>query len=387
MSDFVYRPIESDREDGRFLHSDLFMRNWYKRYRPKFEYKEGMNAKEFLEWKERVIEKLREILKFPEDVPPQPEPKMLWEEAREGYRIQKWEAYPEPYSVVPFLMLIPDGVNANHPAPTVMCYPGTWHTKEALCGEPDLYTNDKPMGFLDNNQMAKEFVKQGYVAIAVEHPCFGELRPEGMPSCADFLAVQMSSMGRNYHGWSTFQKKVILDWAKELDFVDEANIFTSGHSLGKYPAMFLGLLCDCVKGVIFNDSICDNRERCFSAPAFYLWSGCYTHLIPYKDEWFTLVDLLCALAPKLLLISEGGVTRDLQKIGDAYKLTGAPEAFEYAYYPYYQNPENRRYDDAKVPPDCVGDEEFCVWANCDAKNHYFKKDVAVPWTNKHCGKG
>ena len=386
MADYVYRPIESDREDGRFLHSDLFFRDWYKRYRPKLEYKSGMTPEEFLKWKEKVLQKLPEIVKFPEDVPPQPDPKMLWEEQREGYRIQKWEAFPEPYSVVPFLMLIPDGVDAAHPAPTVMCYPGTWHTKESLCGEPDIYLRDKVSAFPYENQMAKHFVSNGYVAIAVEHPCFGELRPEGMPSCADFLAVQMASMGRNYQGWSTFQKKVILDWAKELDFVDEENIFTSGHSLGKYPAMFLGLLCDCVKGVIFNDSIGDTRERLFSAPAFYLWSGCYTHLIPNCEEWFTPVDLLCALAPKLLLVSEGGVTRDLQKIGDAYKIMGAPEAFEYAYYPYYQTPENRRYDDATVPPDCVGDDEFLAWCNCDGKNHYFKKDVAVPWVNKHCGK-
>ena len=384
MSDFVYRPIKSDREDGRFLHSDLFMRDWYKRYRPKLEYKDGMSHDDFLVWKEKVRAKLEEIVHFPEDIPPQPEPKMLWEEEREGYTVQKWEAYPEPYSVVPFLMLVPREATANTPAPAVMCYPGTWHTKESLCGEEDIYRRDSLSVFAEQNKMALQFVRNGYVAIAVEHPCFGELRPEGMPSCADFLAVQMASMGRNYQGWSTFQKKVILDWAKELDFIDSANIFTSGHSLGKYPAMFLGLLCDCVRGVIFNDSVCDTRERLFSAPEFYLWSGCYTHLIPNCEEWFTPVDLLCALAPKLLLISEGGATRDLKKISDAFTLAGAPEAFEYALYEYYQDPENRKYDGADAPPDCVGDDEFLVWANCDAEKHYFKGEIAIPWINKHC---
>ena len=62
MSDFVYRPIKSDREDGRFLHSDLFMRDWYKRYRPKLEYKDGMSHDDFLVWKEKVRAKLEEIV-------------------------------------------------------------------------------------------------------------------------------------------------------------------------------------------------------------------------------------------------------------------------------------------------------------------------------------
>ncbi len=377
----VYRPIKSDREDGRFLHTDLFLRDWYKRYTPKLAYKSGMSKAEFFEWREKVIAKLCEILRFPNDVPPQPEPKMLWEEQRDGYKIQKWESFPEPYSVVPFLMLVPDGVDANHPAPAVMCYPGTWHTKESLCGEPDIYASH-PNRFFEQNQMAKHFVKEGYVAIAVEHPGYGELRPTDQIPDERFVN-QMLTMGRHYQGHSAFQKKVILDWANELDFVETNNIFLSGHSLGKYPCLLLGLTCDCVKGIVYNDGVYDTIERYVAAPEFYLWSGCLSHLIPDCEEWFTTVDLLCAYAPKLLLVSEGGVTKDLRKISDAYKTAGDPSAFEFVYYPYYQDPKNRKYDDVETPPERVSEEEYFEWANCDAKNHYFKKDIAIPWVNKY----
>ena len=119
MPSCAFNPITTDRPDGRFMHTDVFMRHHYKTFRPKLEYKPGMSLEEFNEWREKVIEKLKEVLRFPEDVPPQPEPTMLWEEQRDGYKIQKWEAFPEPYAVTPFLVLVPDGVDATHPAPTV----------------------------------------------------------------------------------------------------------------------------------------------------------------------------------------------------------------------------------------------------------------------------
>ena len=73
-----------------------------------------------------------------------------------------------------------------------------------------------------------------------------------------------------------------------------------------------------------------------------------------------------------------------KKISDAYALAGVPKAFEYAFYEYYQDPQNRKYDDVDAPPDCVGDDEFLVWANCDAEKHYFKGEITIPWINKHC---
>ena len=60
----------------------------------------------------RFESKVLELMAFP-DVPQQPEPKRISVERRDGYQLQRWEAYPEPYCVVPFLMLVPDGVSAQ----------------------------------------------------------------------------------------------------------------------------------------------------------------------------------------------------------------------------------------------------------------------------------
>jgi hypothetical protein len=95
---------------------------------------------------------------------------------------------------------------------------------------------------------------------------------------------------------------------------------------------------------------------------------------------------LCAYAPKQLLVSEGGVTKDLEKIIDAYATAGDPGAFEYVYHRFYRDPANRKYDGVEVQPDCISLDEYYVWCNVDVNDHYFKKDIAIPWTNKLCGK-
>jgi hypothetical protein len=79
---------------------------------------------------------MAELLALPE-VPPQPAPRRLWAEARDGYVLEKWERYPEPGSVVPFLILVPEAANQGHRVPAVMCFPGSSDTKENLAGAPD----------------------------------------------------------------------------------------------------------------------------------------------------------------------------------------------------------------------------------------------------------
>lgn len=45
---------------------------------------------------------------------------------RDGYRIEKWESYPLPGSVVPYLVLIPNGVDSGHKVSAVLLYSRIW---------------------------------------------------------------------------------------------------------------------------------------------------------------------------------------------------------------------------------------------------------------------
>ena len=51
-------------------------------------------------------------------------PVILDEERRDGYLLQRWEIYPDPDSIVPMLMLVPDTAIRKSPAPGVLCLPG-----------------------------------------------------------------------------------------------------------------------------------------------------------------------------------------------------------------------------------------------------------------------
>ena len=62
MESCALRPIKTDRADGRFMHTDVFLKHHYKTFRPKLEYKTGMTPEEYDTWREKVKEKLLEIL-------------------------------------------------------------------------------------------------------------------------------------------------------------------------------------------------------------------------------------------------------------------------------------------------------------------------------------
>ena len=95
------RTFISDREDGRFVETAGFAQAFIKSHAPQFAFDPQMDPREFPSWRERLREKVLDLMAFPE-VAPQPEPRHISVEQRRGYQLQRWEAYPEPYSVAPF---------------------------------------------------------------------------------------------------------------------------------------------------------------------------------------------------------------------------------------------------------------------------------------------
>lgn len=369
----------SGREDGRFVRTEEFVHDYLKRLRPKLAFPEHASPSEFALWQDQVRQKLKQLLKFP-DTPPQPEPKHLWTESRDGYRLEKWECYPEEGSVVPFLMLVPDGASPDWPAPAVLCSPGSLDTKEFLAGEPEQYQERRSTPFSRHEQMAVHYARQGMVAVAVDNPGIGELKRTDQAENREYFALQMLKMGRNYMGLSVFQKLNIVDWLKGLSFVNAGCIALSAHSLSTVPNVAVGLLDPAVKAIVYSDGVCDNRIRRVTAwreePDWYT--------LPDLFEWFTVPDLLAAFAPRPLLVLEGGVTADLHKVGRAYENAGKRDNFEFHYYPKYADPDERKYDFAEIP-EGLTTLQYHEYANIDAPDHYFKEYWAVPWLKRVFG--
>jgi hypothetical protein len=351
------------------------MQAFIKSHRPKLAFDPDMDAREFPAWQEQLREKVLELMAFPEVID-QPAPKRVGVEQRAGYQLQRWEIYPEPHCVVPFLMLVPDSVSDQSPAPGVMCFPGYSGSKEGMAGEPEL--NNRKLNWSEekwrDNCMALHFVRQGMIAVAVDNPA----RAEAESALRDLSGVSLCMLwtGRNYLGISVFQKTQILQWLAQLSMVDSKRIATCGLSLGSDPADIVGLLNpDLVGAVIHNDFLCDWRERTIAQNAD---GSTPHHVVPGMYHWFDAPDIQAALAPRALLYTEGGRAPHISRVRAAYKMSGGQDNVKVCYYKKYEAANARLYDDQPIP-EGLSNEEYFLYANVDVTEHRFHPEHAVPW--------
>jgi len=362
--------------------TDLFVQQLYRNYPGKLRFNpEKIRTREdFFVWKEQVRQKAYSLMQFPENAYEQPSVRFLSVRQRDGYRVEKYEISPEPELWVPFLVMIPDSATKERKAPGVLCFPGWCTPKEALCGEDftDLsYAPSQPAGdFPFSNAMALHYVRRGMVALASDNAGTGE---QLGTYDRQQLALKMIFKGRNYVGLCVLYRWAMLKWLAGQEYVDDSKIALAAHSLGTETSLFLALLEPRVKAVSHNDFMSDNEQRIISCfpPEDFMFGG-HIHLVPGMHEWFSFPDLAAAFAPNPLLLSEGGVQDDLERIQAAYTLAGVKEQYRYVHYPEYQNAENRLFDHQKIPEN-ITNEEYFRYANVVPEHHFYKSELCVPW--------
>jgi len=372
--------------DGRFASPAARLHALLKNHRPKLAFDPTMAAEGFAGWRAAVVERLTQVygveLGGDDDAPV--EAKRLSVEPREGYRLETWEAYPDPLSVVSFLVLVPEGAASPSPFPAVLCIPGTDGTKEFLAGEPSRNDNHK---WRQHNAMALHFVRQGFVAVAVDSFGYWDdpLHPIDFTKRHDTRLCEISYagmwLGKPYEGQAVAQALFLLRWMRQQSIIDPQRIAASGHSLGAKHALGAGVLDQRVAAVIHNE-VCRRWQSEAVAVNFdnFIFNGIYQY-VPGWIAWFDNPDMMAAMAPRPLLVSEGGRTEELERVQAAYRLAGAAENFRWEYYPTYATAEARIRDRQPIPEGLTMEEwhEQPSWSNCDGQNHYFKHAVAVPW--------
>lgn len=382
-----HKIITSERSDGRYVSTRGFVQYLIRNQQPQLAFNPQFNLEEFLDWQNKVKDKMQELMKFP-DVPSQPMPKLLSRIERDCYILEKWEFYPQPGSVVPFLMLIPNGITSENPVPVALCLPGSDSSKESLADEKELHLVFKRSKFHDENRMANFFVQQGIVAIAIDHPGIAETSDlekysgKRIYDRATFSRYLLD-MDWHYMGLAAFQRHQLLKWIRTLDFIDPERIVISGHSLGTVTAMYLAVLNPDIYAVVYNQCITrlidyakvrtkpDSSGRRPNSS----WLG---HSVPGMWQWFDYPDILASLAPRHIIFSEGGTLTDIELIKRAYNIMNAQDNLAFYHYPKYKDPLNRKHDYEYIP-EGLDHNEFWEYYNIDGHNHYFKADVVVPW--------
>lgn len=375
--DGVVEVYRNPRPDGRCESTYWATYHQLKTLKPHLAYDPGLSPRQFRKWQTKVRRKLKELVAFP-DVGEQPAPRQVSSEPRDGYELQRWECYPEPFVVYPFFVLVPDGVSPDRPGPAVLCCPGSLGTKESLAGEPEHDGTPGKTGFPEHNCMALHYARAGLVAVATDNLHNGALgapAPTHSQSPREDALWHQFWMGKNEEGLNVFYRSEVLRWLKGWEWVNQDRIAVSGHSLGAKHTLILGVLDPKIKAVVYNDSLVHWRDRQVAEPLKHLP---FSHMIPGFANWFDYRDLWAALAPIPLLVTEGGRTADIDVVRGAYAKLNAQDAFRLHHYPKYDSPEKRLYDN-KPLPDGIDAQTYFEYANVDPPDHYFKDRLAVPW--------
>lgn len=364
--------------------------NLMRRHPPRLTYDPSMSPDSFAAWQGKMSEAMARIMRHDDfGYTSGPAPVKTLSRQRPGYTIERWEATPLEGYTVGFYVLIPDTLRYGSPAPAVLCIPGFGQTKELLAGEMagdfDLSQGGNPEA--GKSAMALQFARQGVIAVAVDNPSCGELSDNGY---ADYVTSSrfLLEMGWSWLGLASWQDRVILDWMKTQPGMDPGRLIVSGFSLGTEPLMVLGLLDPSIYAFVYNDFLCRTRERVLvmnkpDANGARPFPNNIEHLIPEFLTEFDFPDIVCALAPRPVICTEGGLDRDFDIIAGAYAKAGAPGAFERHHYAMYADPA------ARVPVDTlptgIDRNEFFRLCNVDPPHHYFKTEWILPWLHKLLG--
>lgn len=373
----------SPREDGRHTGTRAIAHALMQNHAPTLAYRPGMTAEELAQWRNNVSAAMTGLMNHP--APGElPHPRLIETGQREGYRLERWEAYPLPEAVVPFIVLIPDGVDSINPAPAIFCIPGSGQTKELLAGEYGDPAAER------SNAMAWHYVKEGYVAVAVDNPACGE--PGDLERAAGSrgwnyvdASRPLLELGWSYLGFASYVDKVILDWMKTQPQMRADRLVVSGFSLGTEPLMALGAMDPEIYAFVYNDFLCTTRERALvmtlpDNQGRRPWPNDISHLIPGFLTRFDFPDIVASLAPRPVICTEGGMDRDFNLVADAFAAAGNPKGFTCYHYPKYADPANR--EDIQEMPSGIDRATFFRLANVDPPMHYFKAELVLPWLAK-----
>lgn len=277
------------------------------------------------------------------------------------------------------------------PSPAILCIPGSGGSKEGLAGEPgvaakfnDDYRNPKVT-------MAQNLVKAGYIAVAVDNPAAGEAADleqyaRGRNYNYDLFSRFLLEMGWSYLGYTAYLDMQVLEWMKSRPYIRKDRIVVSGFSLGTEPLMVLGVLDPSIYAFVYNDFLCQTQERALVMTASdkngtRIFPNSIRHLIPNFWRKFNFPDIVASLAPRPIILTEGGLDRDFNIIRKAYEISGYPSNVEVYHYPKFADPQKRKKID-KLPEGLSRDEYFNM-VNVDAPDHYFKSELVIPWLKKH----
>jgi dienelactone hydrolase len=246
---------------------------------------------------------------------------------KDGYRIESLDYEVEPGDRVPALVLVPDGVDAAHPAPAVAIWHqhgGKWHLGKS-----------QPAGLAGNpmHHTGVGLVKKGYVVICPDALCFEERQSPFLEkgNYERFEFLRLTVAGRCMAWKNILDMRRAIDVLESRPDVDASRIGCYGHSMGSTHSWLVGPWDERLKCLVGNCCL-----PTYAAIHRTHLLHCFANFIPGLLQHGDTPDIVSLIAPRPLLLNFGELDRGspieevrkaVVRIGDAYRAAGATENF------------------------------------------------------------
>ncbi len=256
-------------------------------------------------------------------------PKVRETIVKDGYRIESLTYESEPNDPIPAMLLVPDGVDANHPAPAV----AVWHQHN---GEYQLGKSEAA-GLAGNpmHHTGAALAKEGYVVLCPDALCFEERQNEhlagGNFERFEFLRYVVAG---KCMAW-----KNILDMRRAVDYlcsrpeVNNDRIGCYGHSMGSTHTWLVGPWEPRLKCLVGNCCL-----PTYAAIHRTHILHCFPNFIPGLFQYGDTPDVAALIAPRPLHLNFGEtddgspireVRQGIETIAEAYGRANAAEKFSH----------------------------------------------------------
>jgi dienelactone hydrolase len=292
------------------------------------------------EWKTRRDETRATLRKLLGDLPPRPAApavKVLRQEARDGYRLDKLLIDNGAGAQIPAWLLVPGGAG---PFPAILYH--HWHAGQYSLGKEELWLEapDK------NGQRGETLVKRGYAVLAIDAYGFGERSGRGPDGASQKGAQEELSLskaflwlGRSLWGMMVRDDQIALDVLCARPEVDPQRIGATGISMGSTRTWWLAALDDRVAASV--GVCCLTRYEDLLRAGELRAHGIY-YFVPGMLKHFDTEAVTSLIAPRPFLTLSGaldsgspaaGVTKINAFCAEVYRLYGKPESFKGVLYP------------------------------------------------------
>ncbi len=217
---------------------------------------------------------------------------------RDGYRLEPVTYEVEPEDRVPALLIVPDGVDPDHPAPAV----AVWHQHN---GQFHLGKSE-PAGLSGDamHHTGVALAREGYVVLCPDALCFEDRRdPTGIQEgiwYERFEFLRYVVQGRCLAWKSILDMRRAVDLLSERPEVKSDAIGCYGHSMGSTHTWLVGPFEPRLKCLVGNCCL-----PTYEAIHKHHLLHCFPNFIPGWLRYGDTPDIAALIAPRPLLLNLG----------------------------------------------------------------------------------